>query len=124
VQVLGAEARLGRGGLVVFVDGEGLEVAIEVLHVRDVAAEADDCEVVEAAETLDVGEAGEGTVGCWKHALVRAKTAGREVEAVPRLSAAITTPSLYLMPRTDVPVTTGLCVCVIGPLADCAPKCE
>jgi hypothetical protein len=33
---------------------------------------------------------------------------------IPRLSAAMTTPSLYLMATTDVPVTTGDCVCWIG----------
>jgi hypothetical protein len=37
---------------------------------------------------------------------------GREV---PRLSAAITTPSLNFNAITDVPVTTGDCVCVVGP---------
>ena len=30
---------------------------------------------------------------------------------LPRLSAAITTPSLNLAARTDVPVTAGCCVC-------------
>lgn len=30
---------------------------------------------------------------------------------IPRLSAAITTPSLNFMARTEVPVTTGDCVC-------------
>lgn len=33
----------------------------------------------------------------------------------PRLSAAITMPSLYFVAMTDVPVTAGDCVCVIGP---------
>jgi hypothetical protein len=33
---------------------------------------------------------------------------------VPRLSAAMTTPSLNLTPSTDVPVTAGDCVCVVG----------
>ena len=32
------------------------------------------------------------------------------LDVVPRLSAAITTPSLNLTPRTDVPVTAGDCV--------------
>lgn len=35
---------------------------------------------------------------------------------VPRLSAAITTPSLNLSATTDVPVTMGDWVCVLGPL--------
>ncbi len=33
----------------------------------------------------------------------------------PRLSAAITTPSLNLTATTDVPVTIGCCVCCFGP---------
>ena len=33
----------------------------------------------------------------------------------PRLSAAITTPSLNFNAITDVPVTAGDCVCVVGP---------
>lgn len=35
-------------------------------------------------------------------------------ECSPRLSAAMTTPSLNLTPNTDVPVTAGDCVCVFG----------
>jgi hypothetical protein len=35
---------------------------------------------------------------------------------IPRLSAAITTPSLNLTAITDVPVTIGDCVCWFGPL--------
>jgi hypothetical protein len=34
---------------------------------------------------------------------------------LPRLSAAMTTPSLNLMATTDVPVTTGDCVACFGP---------
>ena len=34
----------------------------------------------------------------------------------PRLSAAITTPSLNFTARTEVPVTIGDCVCCLGPL--------
>lgn len=33
---------------------------------------------------------------------------------VPKLSAAMTTPSLNLTPNTDVPVTAGDCVCAVG----------
>jgi hypothetical protein len=40
---------------------------------------------------------------------------------VPRLSAAMTTPSLNLAASTEVPVTMGLCVCWFGPAAE---KCE
>lgn len=35
---------------------------------------------------------------------------------IPRLSAAITTPSLNLTAITEVPVTIGDCVCWFGPL--------
>lgn len=53
-----------------FFDGEGLKEAVEVLHVGDVAAEADDggggAGGGEGAEALDVCEAREGAVGgCW-----------------------------------------------------------
>ena len=36
------------------------------------------------------------------------------MESGPRLSAAITTPSLNFTARTEVPVTTGCWVCCIG----------
>lgn len=39
-------------------------------------------------------------------------------ENIPRLSAAITTPSLNFKATTDVPVTIGDCVCWFGPF-DC-----
>lgn len=40
---------------------------------------------------------------------------GRVCIGVPRLSAAMTTPSLNFMPSTDVPVTMGDWVCWLGP---------
>lgn len=40
-------------------------MAVEVLHVGDVAAEAHDGGVGESAETLDIGETGKGAVGCY-----------------------------------------------------------
>jgi hypothetical protein len=52
------------------VDGEGCEEAGEVLHVGNVATEADDATCWrgggwrEGEETVDVGEAGEGAVRC------------------------------------------------------------
>ncbi len=49
------------GGLT-FGDGEGVEHAVDVLHVGDVAADADDGGGVEGTEAFDVGEAGEGAV--------------------------------------------------------------
>lgn len=61
VEVSSVEARLV-GRLVGLGEGELGEVAVEVLHVGDVAAEAEDGGVGEGAETLDVGEAGEGAV--------------------------------------------------------------
>lgn len=41
-------------------------MAVEVLHVRDVAAEANDRGIGKGAETFDVGEAGEGAVRRWR----------------------------------------------------------
>jgi len=52
-------------GGVVFFDGEGVEEAVEVLHVGDVAAETDDAGVGEGAEALDICESGKGAIGCW-----------------------------------------------------------
>lgn len=66
VEIGGGEARRGGGGCgrgrVGLLDLEVVEVAGEVLHVGDVAAEADDGGAGEGEETLDVGEAGEGAV--------------------------------------------------------------
>ena len=62
VQVARVEHVAGRA--VVFVNVEGVEHAVYVLHVGDVAADAEDGGGVENAEALDVGEAGEGAVGC------------------------------------------------------------
>ena len=49
---------------VVFFDGEGVEEAVEILHVGDVAAKADDGGIGEGAKALDICESGEGAVGC------------------------------------------------------------
>ena len=68
MQVLGVQVggRWVRGVAgVVFFDGEGDEHAGEVLHVGDVAADAEADAGVEAVEAFDVGEAGEGAIGCW-----------------------------------------------------------
>lgn len=62
MQVLSIECVAVAG--VVFADVERLQQSVEVLHVRDVAAEADDGAVGEGAETFDVGKAGEGAVRC------------------------------------------------------------
>jgi hypothetical protein len=51
-------------GGVVFFDGEGVQEAVQVLHIGDVAAEADNGGVGESTEALDICEAGEGAVGC------------------------------------------------------------
>jgi hypothetical protein len=48
-------------GVVLF-DVEGEQQAVEVLHVADVAAEADEGLAVEGLEAVDVGEAGEAAV--------------------------------------------------------------
>lgn len=50
----------------------------------------------------------------WKNRL-DGKLVGPGDGDVPRLSAAITTPSLNFRATTDVPVTTGDWVCVVGP---------
>lgn len=63
MQVFGVHA-VACGG-VVFFDGEGVQEAVEILHVGNVAAEADDGGVGEGAETLDICKAGERAVGCW-----------------------------------------------------------
>jgi hypothetical protein len=51
-------------GRVVFFDGERIQEAVEVLHVGNIATEADDAGISEGAETLDVCESGEGAIGC------------------------------------------------------------
>lgn len=61
VQVAGVE-RMRGVRMVVLVNGELCEVAVEVLHVRHVAAEADDGRVGKGAQALDVVEAGERSV--------------------------------------------------------------
>lgn len=64
VQVPGVQGMRGVR-VVVLVDGELCEVAVEVLHVRHVAAEADDRRRGKGAQALDVVEAGERSVrGC------------------------------------------------------------
>ena len=62
MEVLGIQCVTRRG--VVLGDVERGKETVEVLHVRDVAAEADDGGTREDAQALDVGEAGEGAVGC------------------------------------------------------------
>ena len=54
MQILGVECMAG--GAIVFSYVEREEHAVEVLHVRDVAADADDGGRIERAEALDVGE--------------------------------------------------------------------
>lgn len=61
MQVLGGEG-VAFGGLA-FGDGEGVEHAVDVLHVGDVAADADNRGGIEGTEALYIGEAGEGAVG-------------------------------------------------------------
>lgn len=111
MQILGVHGGLwgvARGGAVVFANGEGVQKAVDVLHIRNVAAEANDDIAVEDAEALDVGETRERTVGSCKRVLV-SPGAGAIARTccAPRLSAAMTMPSLNLTPMTDVPVTEG-----------------
>ena len=106
------------GGGVAFAGGEGGECAVQVLHVGEVAADADYGGGVEGAEAFDVGEAGEGTVGSWVGVSVwggRWEVYGVERDE-PRLSAAITTPFWNLTAMTEVPVTVGDWVCCLGPV--------
>lgn len=60
MEILGVER--GFVGRVVLADVEGVEKAVQVLHVRDIASEAYDDLVVELAETLYVPEASERAV--------------------------------------------------------------
>lgn len=57
VEVLRIQRRLGGG--VVLADVEGVEEAVEILHVRNVAAETHDYLIVELPQALDIREAGE-----------------------------------------------------------------
>ena len=59
VEVGGGEANVGVGLLELEIG----QVAVDVLHVGDVAAEADDGRLGEGTEALDVGVAGHGAVG-------------------------------------------------------------
>ena len=63
MQVLGVEGMAG--GTVVLRDVERVQHAVEVLHVRDVAADADDGGGVKRPKALDISEAGEGAIGSW-----------------------------------------------------------
>lgn len=47
---------------VVLFNLQRIEESVEVLHIADIATEADDGFLVEGFEAVDVGEAGEGTV--------------------------------------------------------------
>ena len=48
---------------IVLADIDGFEESVNVLHVGDVTAETDDGVLAEYAETLDVCETGEGSIG-------------------------------------------------------------
>lgn len=62
VQVASVEGVLVGLARVGLVDGELRQMPVEVLHVGDVAAKANDGGVGKGADALDVGEAGEGAV--------------------------------------------------------------
>ena len=70
-----------------------------------------------AREPYEAG--GREFVSCAVHAEGREGEGVGECVGVPRLSAAMTTPSLNFMPSTEVPVTMGDCVCLLGPLLGC-----
>ena len=110
MEVLRVERVVDRG--VVLADIEGVEEAVQVLHVRDIAAETYHNLIVELAQALYIGEACKRAVRCYNEILAHIfhKSLLRN-QAVPRLSAAITTPSLNLAARTEVPVTIGPCEC-------------
>lgn len=61
VQVLGIEHVAVAG--IVLADIDGFEESVDVLHVGDITAETDDGVLAKYAETLDVCETGEGSVG-------------------------------------------------------------
>lgn len=48
---------------IVLADIDGFEESVDVLHVGDVTAEPDDGVLAENAETLDVCETSEGSIG-------------------------------------------------------------
>ena len=54
-------------GRVRFRDGEGVQQPVDVLHVRDVTADADDRFRVERLQAFDVRKAGQGSVRCWQN---------------------------------------------------------
>ena len=49
---------------VILGDVEGVEESVDVLHIWDIAADADNCAGVEGPKAFYVGETGERTVGC------------------------------------------------------------
>lgn len=63
MQVFGVESV--SCGAVGFFDVEAVEETVEVLHIGDIATETDDRGRSKLTETLDVCEAGQGTVGCF-----------------------------------------------------------
>jgi hypothetical protein len=88
-------------------DGEFLEDLLDVLEVRHVTTCSYDGVLPHGVETLDVLEARKGTIGrCVNQDLVHVIKV-YSGKYIPRLSAAIIMPSLYLIPRTLEPVTMG-----------------
>lgn len=82
------------------------------MHVRDVAAAADYGGWVvggEGEEAMDAREASQRSIRSCSTLLVDVMLAvtRREASVLPRLSAAMTTPSANLIPMTEVPVTAG-----------------
>jgi hypothetical protein len=92
----------------------------EVLHVADISRRAHDRVCTDLLQTLDIGEPSKRAIGGYCSAQELAGDVGvgmRGEREGPRLSAAITTPPLYFMATTEVPVTIGCCVCWFGMFA-------
>lgn len=104
-----------KGGVVsgvVLADVEGVQRSVEMLHVGNVTAKANNDLVVELPQTLDVCKTRKRAVRSYRMLAMAFVQGGPNK---PRLSAAITTPSLNLTAMTDVPVTMGCWVCWRGP---------
>lgn len=102
-----------------FSNAERIKETIEVLHVRNITADANYACGVEWSETFHISKASERAIGCWWMVDLARSEGLRTLlsrQNIPRLSAAMTTPSLNLTAITEVPVTIGDCVCVLGPV--------
>ena len=82
---------------------QGIELFLKVLEITHIPGGSEYGVTTERMQSLDVLESSKGTIrGC--HQL---ESDPRSKGSLPRLSAASMTPSLYLIPNTEVPVTRG-----------------